>query len=487
MVPKETAIEEDEPVMVAPSKYELSTSAVDLNKEFMKVMHCAPTVFHFVKLTASTLEKHGFVYLSEREDWEKKISESNKFYTTRNGSSLVAFVVGKSWKPRNGAAIIGAHIDALTAKLKPISKKEEIDGYELLGAAPYAGGFNSTWWDRDLGLGGRLVVRDGEGKITSKLVKLPQPVARIPTLAPHFGKKSQGPFDKETQMNPVVGLASGDVPEPTEDEKKAPLYGKHSLRLLRAVARAADVKVSDIIDADLELYDTQKPAVGGLDNEFLFCPRIDDKINSFAAITGLLDSLNTTEENSSLSVVALFDNEEIGSQLRQGAKGNFLDSVLQRLVALHGDADVATIHELQANSFMLSADVIHAVNPNFSSAYLDHHKPKLNKGVTISLDPNGNMTTDAVSLAFIEEIARRSDNTVQYFQIRNGEPSGGTIGPMTSARTGIRTVDLGIPQLSMHSIRATTGSKDVYLGARLFKAFFELWEEVDNEFKLGDL
>jgi aminopeptidase I len=284
-----------------------------------------------------------------------------------------------------------------------------------------------------------------------------------------------------------VGLSDGKEPEPTDDEKKAPLYGKHSLRVLRAVARAAGVRVSDIVDADLELFDTQKAAVGGLDGEFLFCPRIDDKICSFAAITGLLESLSVTEDNSSLSVVALFDDEEIGSQLRQGAKSNFLSSVLQRLIALHGDSDLATLHELEANSFLLSADVIHAVNPNFSSAYLDNHKPALNKGVTISLDPNGHMTTDAISLAFIEEIARRSGNVLQYFQIRNGEPSGGTIGPMTSSRTGIRAVDLGIPQLSMHSIRATTGSKDVYLGARLFKSFFELWEEVDCEFRLGEL
>jgi aminopeptidase I len=470
------------------SPHDPKVSPEGYTDSFLKFMNTSPTTYHAVDSFAKKLEANGFVYLSEREQWDKKITESNRFYTSRNGSSLLAFVIGSQWKPGNGAAIIGSHIDALAGKVKPISNKTSVDGYEQIGIAPYAGAFNNTWWDRDLGIGGRLIVRDGDNKIVSKLVRIPYPVARIPTLAPHFGTPANGPFNKETQMTPIIGLI-GDAgePEPTPDEQKSPVVGKHSLRLLRALSEHSGVPVKDFLQFELELYDTHPGTVGGLDKEFVFCPRIDDKLCSYAAVNGLLEALDSADHNSSLSIVALYDDEEIGSLLRQGAQSNLLDGTIERLLALHGDSDDETKRLTFARSFFLSADVIHAVNPNFDDVYLEHHKPKLNVGVTISCDPNGHMTTDAVSTTFVEEIARRTGNTLQYFQIRNDSRSGGTIGPYISSKNGIKAIDVGIPQLSMHSIRATTGSKDVWLGVRFFKAFFEQWEEVDAMFQLGDL
>ncbi|ANB11102.1 Ape1p [Sugiyamaella lignohabitans] len=464
-----------------------STQYTDL---FLDFMNTSPTTYHAVNSVAEVLEAQGFVYLSERESWEDKITKSNRFYTTRNGSSLLAFVVGKDWAPGKGAAIIGSHIDALTGKVKPISKKTPVEGYEQIGTAPYSGAFNSTWWDRDLGIGGRIITRSKDTKkIESKLVRIPYPVARIPTLAPHFGAVASGPFNPETQMTPIIGLIGDEDPElvATADEKRSPLIGKHSLRLLRALSKHSGIPVGDFLQLDLEVYDTHPGTVGGLDKEFVFCPRIDDKLCSFAAVYGLLESLEKVDDNSSLSFVALYDDEEIGSLLRQGAESNLLEGTIDRLLALHGSSDEELKRLTYANSFLISADVIHAVNPNFDNVYLEHHKPKLNVGVTVSFDPNGHMTTDAVSTAFVEEIARRTDNVLQAFQIRNDSRSGGTIGPKLSSKTGLRAIDMGIPQLSMHSIRATTGSKDVYLGVKFFKAFFEKWEEVDVLFKLGDL
>lgn len=166
-----------------------------------------PTVFHAVAAVASKLDAAGYSRLSERDAWTS-LKAGGKYYVVRNSSSLVAFSIGRGYKVGNGIAMIAGHVDALTAKLKPISNVDNKAGYVQLGVAPYAGGLNSTWWDRDLAIAGRVMVRDAKGKITEKLVDLKEPIARIPTLAPHFGAVSQGPFNKETQMVPIIGLES---------------------------------------------------------------------------------------------------------------------------------------------------------------------------------------------------------------------------------------------------------------------------------------
>ena len=183
----------------------------------------------------------------------------------------------------------------------------------------------------------------------------------------------------------------------------------------------------------------------------------------------------------------MFDDEEIGSFLRQGARSNFLSDVLERTTEALADLNGAHYgpdlkSRTYANSFLVSADVIHAVNPNFLNAYLEHHAPRLNYGVAISADPNGHMTTDAVSTALLGRVAERSGCRLQVFQIRNDSRSGGTVGPMLSSHTGIRAIDVGIPQLSMHSIRATTGSLDPGLGVKTFLGFYDHYEAVDEEF-----
>jgi aminopeptidase I len=197
------------------------------------------------------------------------------------------------------------------------------------------------------------------------------------------------------------------------------------------------------------------------------------------------DDSSAPSKSSIIKLVALFDDEEIGSLLRQGAQGNFLPSVIERTVDSFSKASPGAnlINQTYANSYLISADVSHAVNPNFLNVYLEHHMPRLNVGPAVSCDPNGHMTTDAVSSALISRIAEKSGSKLQVFQIRNDSRSGGTVGPILSSKMGCRSIDIGQVQLSMHSIRATTGALDPGLGVKLWKGFYDFYEDIDKEFR----
>lgn len=474
-------------------------NAARYTKPFCEFLTDNPTVFHAVAALKKNLLEAGFSEISERDAWD--IKQGGRYFVDRNGSSLIAFVVGAKYEPGNGAAILAGHIDAVTTKLKPISQLPTKAGYVQLGVAPYAGGLNPTWMDRDLGIGGKVLVKDGD-KITTKLVKLDWPIARVPTLAPHFGAPSLGPFNPETQLVPIIGLDSTDTsansttsPDPFS---QAPVLGSSSdsskafektqpPALVKVISGALGLKPGQsIVNWELELFDIQPATVGGLNKDFIFAGRIDDKLCSWAALQALIESQEyDTSKSSLIKVVALFDDEEIGSGLRQGARGNFLPQVLERAVgSLAGHAPGSDITgRMYANSFLVSSDVTHAVNPNFLNVYLENHAPHLNVGVAVAADPNGHMTTDAISTAIFQACADKVGAKLQVFQIRNDSRSGGTVGPMLSSATGIRAIDAGLAQLSMHSIRATTGALDPGLGVLNFTSFFNNFESVDKAFK----
>ncbi|KAL5117502.1 vacuolar aminopeptidase 1 [Pleosporales sp. CAS-2024a] len=504
-VPKipETAVHHEEPPKAArpaashpwhPAPAKAKADAAKYTKPFTDWMTANPTVFHAVDAVAKQLEREGYTKLSERQDWALKAG--GKYYVARNGSSLIAFAVGEGYQVGNGAAVVAGHIDALTAKLKPMPTLRTKAGYVQLGVAPYAGGLGETWWDRDLGVGGRVLVKE-QGKIVTKLVKLGWPIAKIPTLAPHFGAMAYGPFNKETQMVPIVGIDNSDLSAASSADEhwKASTVGGEATfaatqppRLIKAIARELGITdYSTIVNWELELFDTQPACTGGLDHEFIFAGRIDDKLCSWAAVQALVASDATLSSSSQIRMVALFDDEEVGSLLRQGAHGNFLPLTMQRIVESFGGASSA-LGRTYANSFLVSSDVIHAVNPNFLAAYLENHAPRLNVGPAVSADSNAHMTTDAVSTAILQRCldadvgSKLQEPKLQVFQIRNDSRSGGTVGPMLSAATGMRAIDCGIPQLSMHSIRATTGALDPGLGVFAFQSFLERFESVDAEF-----
>lgn len=471
----------NEPEPVRPEAY---------SKPYCEFMTSYPTIFHAVKGFTTELEEHGYKQLSERAVWTPELKQGGKFYVTRNGSSLIAFNIGSEYKSGNGMAIVAGHIDALTAKLKPVSKLPNKAGFQQLAVAPYAGGLGKTWWDRDLGIGGRVLIRDSKtGKVENKLVKLDWPIARIPTLAEHFGTPAQGPFNKETQMVPIIGIDNSDLFEKSEksetsDIKTGTFAATQPEKLVKAISSELGVTdYSSILEWELELFDTQPARIGGLEKDMIFAGRIDDKLCCYAAHQALLASEDNTSTGT-VKMVGMFDDEEIGSLLRQGANSNFMSSVMERITEAFATDNYGPnlLSQTVANSFLVSSDVIHAVNPNFLNVYLENHAPRLNVGVTVSTDSNGHMTTDSVSHALMKRVAARCDSTLQVFQIRNDSRSGGTIGPMTSARIGMRAIDCGIPQLSMHSIRATTGALDPGLGVKLFKGFFDYYEEVDAEF-----
>lgn len=461
----------------------------DYSKPYCEFMTSNPTIFHAVKSFSKQLEEHGYKQLSERAVWTSELKRGGKFYTSRNGSSLIAFNIGSKYESGNGVAIVAGHVDALTAKLKPVSKLPNKAGFQQLGVAPYAGGLGTTWWDRDLGIGGRVLVRDPEtGKVETKLVKLDWPIARIPTLAPHFGSPANGPFNQETQMVPVIGVDNsdlfGDAKTESSDVKFGTFTSTQPEKLVKIISKELGVTdYSTIVNWELELFDTQPAQLGGLEKDMIFAGRIDDKLCCYAAQEALIASSDSTSPGT-VKMVGMFDDEEIGSLLRQGARSNFMSSVIERIAEAFAKDNYGPnlLSQTVANSFLVSSDVIHAVNPNFLNVYLENHTPRLNVGVTVSTDSNGHMTTDSVSEGILRRVAERCGSTLQVFQIRNDSRSGGTIGPMTSAQIGMRAIDCGIPQLSMHSIRATTGSLDPGLGVKLFKGFFDNYEEVDKEF-----
>jgi aminopeptidase I len=302
-----------------------------------------------------------------------------------------------------------------------------------------------------------------------------------------------GQQNTETQAVPIIGLDSSDINAATDEEKwkNMTLGGAGTFaatqppRLVRAIAGELQIQdYTTIVNWELELYDIQPAQVGGLDKEFIFAGRIDDKLCSWSAMEALMAS-NEAKSGECLKLVGVFDDEEIGSLLRQGARGNFLPSTIERICEAFckGPCGPNIINQTYANSFMVSADVTHAINPNFLGSYLENHAPRLNVGVVVTADSNGHMTTDSVSTALLTRIAEKSDNQLQLFMIRNDSRSGGTVGPMLSSAMGVRAIDVGIPQLSMHSIRATTGSLDPGLGVKMFTGFFDHFEEVDKEFR----
>lgn len=321
---------------------------------------------------------------------------------------------------------------------------------------------------------------------------IPCPVARIPTLAPHFGIGMMGRNNKETEAVPIIGLDNSDLGSSSANPSEAPLGGTGSFtatqppRLVKLIAGELGIKdYSSIVNWELELFDSAPATVGGMDKEFIFAGRIDDKLCSWAAFQALLLT-DSKDDDGIIKLVALFDNEEIGSLLRQGARGNFLPLTVERTVeALSSAAGTPfgpdVIGQTYASSFLVSSDVTHAAHPNFGQTNLAGHSPRLNVGVALCVDGSGHMTTDAVSIAILDRVAALSGCVNQRHMIRNDSRSGGTVGPMLSAATGVRAADVGIPQLSMHSIRATTGSLDPGLGVKFYKAFLDHWETVDAE------
>jgi aspartyl aminopeptidase len=448
-------------------RYRASTSAMDSSiqvaHDFLKFVNSSPTPFHAVQSAKRRLVAAGFKEIKESHNWESTCVPGGKYLLTRNGSTILAFAIGKKWKPGNPIAMIGAHTDSPCLRIKPVSKVQN-DGYMQVGVETYGGGLWHTWFDRDLSIAGRAMVKSEKGEFVQKLVTFNEPILRIPTLAIHLDVQEPFAFNKETQLLPIAGLVAAE--------------------LQRQGVNAA----KDLVDFELILYDTQKACIGGLHNEFMFGQRFDNLGMSYCSTMGLINSLKSAsalKDESSIRLISLFDHEEIGSQTAQGADSNLLPAIIRRLSVLPSeDLDTSDIsrtayEQTVSTSFLISADMAHAVNPNYASNYESNHKPQLNKGTVIKINANARYATNSPGIVLLQEIARRRGIPLQLFVVSNASRCGSTIGPMLSAALGTRTLDLGNPQLSMHSIRETAGSHDVDYAVRLFESFFEHFSELE--------
>ena len=267
---------------------------------------------------------------------------------------------------------------------------------------------------------------------------------------------------------------------------KAP-YERHHPFLVDSVAKSAKVKPSEVVDFEMMLYDTQKSCVGGMNEELVFSARLDNLEMSYCSTMGLINSVRSSsalENEKSIRLISLFDHEEIGSNTAQGADSNFLPTMVRRLSALslkgNAEPDADAYEQTLSKSFLVSADMAHSVNPNYASKYEPDHKPEMNKGTVIKINANARYATNSPGIVLIEEAARRAKVPLQLFVVRNDSSCGSTIGPMLSAALGTRTLDLGNPQLSMHSIRETGGVYDVEYAIKLFESFFEHYSELQE-------
>ena len=330
-------------------------------------------------------------------------------------------------------------------------------------------------------------------------------VLRIPTLAIHLDRQESFSFNKETQLVPIAGLIAAELnrqgkteAKPTVDtpQSEDPTFNplkaveeRHHPYIVELIAKQAGVEASDVVDFEMVLYDTHKSCVGGLNEELIFSARLDNLEMSYCsamALIGSVASSSSLEKESSIRLISLFDHEEIGSNTAQGADSNLLPAIVRRLSVLAFPDDEAkpsnTYYEQTlASSFLVSADQAHSVNSNYAGKYEPDHKPEMNKGTVIKINANARYATNSPGIVLLEEVARRTKVPLQLFVVRNDSSCGSTIGPMLAAALGVRTLDLGNPQLSMHSIRETGGVYDVDYAIRLFEGFFENYSQLERK------
>lgn len=475
--------------------------------------------YHAVQSSIARLEKAGFTNVKERDNWSSTLKPGGKYYMTRNGSTIVAFAIGNQWKPGNPIAMVGAHTDSPTLRLKPVSKKSQA-GFLQVGVETYGGGIWHSWFDRDLSIAGRVLVRDGGGNFVQRLIKVDRPLVRIPTLAIHLDRSSSFDPNKETELFPICGMVAAELnrtgaqPGQQKANREAEADGdfqplkamaeRHHPRILEIIAEHAEAQVEDVVDFELVLYDVQKSCLGGLNDELIFSPRLDNLNMTYCSVMGLIESVASTslEGETSIRLVTCFDHEEIGSTSAQGANSDLLPSVVRRLSVVagggrHGSGDAASdkswehvsadpdvdlrsaFEQTTAASFLVSADMAHSVHPNYVAKYEASHQPEMNRGTVVKINANQRYATNSPGLVLLQEAARRAGVPLQLFVVRNDSPCGSTIGPMLSAKMGVRTLDLGNPQLSMHSIRETGGTYDVEHAIKLFESFLSHYSELE--------
>ena len=414
-------------------------------KNLMEFLGNSPTPFHAVKNMEDALIKAGYLKLNEEESWSLK--KGGKYFVTRNDRSIVAF---KNFDPSKGFRITGAHTDSPALKLKPNPDKI-FKNYYQLGVEIYGGMLLAPWFDRDLSLAGRVSYLDKSGQIKGQLVDFKKPIAFVPSLAIHLDRNinENRTINKQKEMPPLLAHFKKDL------NFKDILAGEMK-----------NVKgLGEILDFELYFYDVAGPSIVGLDEEFLASARLDNLLSCYIGLLSLIES-----SGDSNAVLVCNDHEEVGSESYVGAAGPFLKSVLERVSGPDFPLSVA-------KSTMISCDNAHAVHPNYSEKHDENHGPLLNEGPVIKINSNQRYATNSDTSAIFTYLCKKAKVPFQKFVTRADMACGFTIGPITSTLIGLKTVDVGIPQLGMHSIREMCGTKDPGF---LHRVLIEFYNEKKN-------
>ena len=408
----------------------------------------APTAFHAIDEIKMLLKKEGFQELKESEIWN--LEPGKKYYVTRNNSSIIALKAGKDLE-NYSFHVTASHSDSPAFKLKENAEIEIAKKYTVLNTEGYGGMICSTWFDRPLSLAGRVMVKNGD-RIETKLVKINRDLLMIPSLAIHMDRKvNEGrAINKQIDMLPVL---SGSVKEPGEVKS--------------LVAKELGVETTDIYGMDLFLYNRMEAVRWGSDGEFIGCPRLDDLQCAFTSLKGFLE----VENDKNINVYACFDNEEVGSGTKQGAASTFLYDVLWRANKALGNTE-EEYYRAVAGSFMLSCDNAHAVHPNYKQKTDATNCVYMNDGIVVKSHAGQKYTSDAVSVAVFKMICEKAGVPVQFFANRSDEAGGSTLGNIAMAQVSMNTVDIGLPQLAMHSAYETAGVKDTEYMIKAVKTFY---------------
>ncbi len=416
-------------------------------KELFSFIESSPSVFHAVENMKGMLEEEGYAQLLESRRWE--LLEGGKYYVIRNGSSIIAFRIPK--RDFTGFQIMASHSDSPSFKIKEHPEMEADHAYVRLNVEKYGGMLMAPWFDRPLSVAGRLIVKE-QGRIAVKLVSVDRDLVLIPNLAIHMNRESNDGYRYNVQKDllPLYGCA----------EAKGTFMGR--------IAEAAGVKEEEILGSDLFLYNRMKGSVWGAQKEFISIGRLDDLQCVFASLKAFLSS----EGGESIPVHCVFDNEEVGSSTKQGAASTFLYDTLNRINESLGRSPVQ-YRQAVASSFMVSADNAHAVHPNYPEKACPSNRPYLNQGIVIKYSANQKYTTDGVSAALFREICQRAGAPFQIFLNRSDVAGGSTLGNLSGNQVAVNCVDIGLPQLSMHSPYETAGIKDTQYLIQAGKLFFE--------------
>lgn len=409
----------------------------------------SPSTYHVIENMGAELKKAGYVALSEKEKWDVKAGGS--YYVTRNGSSIIAFTLPEGFK---GFHIIASHSDSPTFKVKESAEMNVESKYIKLNTEKYGGMIHSTWLDRALSVAGRVAVKNETGEIVTKTVNVDKDLFVIPNLAIHMNREINSGFEynAQTDMLPLMGICGEE-------------YDKNAF--MEVVAKAAGVKPEDILGHDLFLYVREAGKVVGLKDEFVLSPKLDDLQCAYTSMQAFVESTPKNYAN----VLAVFDNEEVGSGTMQGADSSFLADVIARIGECLNASKEDQIRWV-AESFLVSADNAHAVHPNHPEKCDPTNRPYINGGIVIKYHGSQKYTTDAVSGAKMKDLCDRAGVPFQTFANRSDMVGGSTLGNISTAHVSVSSVDIGLPQLSMHSAMETAGCEDTENAVKVFKVLF---------------